>query len=144
MAASTGRSWFRTACLVAIGYALIGLLTVALNRAAGAAGLAFATRMVRAASWLLSAALFLIHIVSESRTAQPLPRAAWHTSAAVAMATLALAAVATVRQLHAGNARPAVFVAVGVWPLLTGLVSFAVGLALFAVLRRAAPTPPVS
>ena len=64
---------------------------------------------------------------------------AWHTSAAVAMATLLLALVATARQLDAGHRRPAVFVAIAAWPILTGLVSFVVGVVLSGLLGRSIP-----
>jgi hypothetical protein len=129
---------------VAVGYALIGLATVAIGRAAGSAGMHAAVQVVRAASWLLSALLFLLHIVQENRAGRTLPVSSWHTSAAVAMATLLLALVATARQLQAGNTRVAVFVAIAVWPILTGLVSFVAGLVLFGVLRRVSRRPPAS
>jgi len=121
--------------MVAAGYAIIGLATIAVTRAAGGAGFHAVVGVVRALSWLSSALLFLTHILWENRSRRKLAVSGWHTSAAVAIATLLLALIATARQLQAGNTRPAVFLAIAAWPILTGLVSFAVGLAVFAVLR---------
>ena len=95
-----------------------------------------AVRVIRAASWLGSALLFLLHLTMENRARPKVTVAAWHASAAVAIATLLLALVATGRQLAAGNARPSVFIAIAIWPLLTGLVSFAVGTVVSATLQK--------
>ena len=133
----TSRSWIRTALGFAVTYAVIGVATVAASRAAGGAGMQTAVRIIRAMSWLLSAVLYLLHLIIENRSRPRATVAAWHTSAAVAMATLLLALVATARQLDAGNGRPAVFVAIAAWPILTGLVSFVVGVVLSGVLGAA-------
>ena len=103
------------------------------------AGMQTAVRVIRALSWLLSAVLYFLHLIIENRSRPRATVAAWHTSAAVAMATLLLALVATARQLGAENRRPAVFVAIAVWPILTGLVSFAVGVVLSGLLARSIP-----
>ena len=133
----TSRSWIRTALGFAVTYAVIGVATVAASRAAGGAGMQTAVRIIRAMSWLLSAVLYFLHLIIENRSRPRATVAAWHTSAAVAMATLLLALVATARQLDAGNGRPAVFVAIAAWPILTGLVSFVVGVVLSGVLGAA-------
>ena len=133
----TSRSWIRTALGFAVTYAVIGVATVAASRAAGGAGMQTAVRIIRAMSWLLSAVLYLLHLIIENRSRPRATVAAWHTSAAVAMATLLLALVATARQLDAGNGRPAVFVAIAAWPILTGLVSWVVGVVLSGVLGAA-------
>ena len=133
----TSRSWIRTALGFAVTYAVIGVATVAASRAAGGAGMQTAVRIIRAMSWLLSAVLYFLHLIIENRSRPKAAVAAWHTSAAVAMATLLLALVATARQLDAGNGRPAVFVAIAAWPILTGLVSFVVGVVLSGVLGAA-------
>ena len=135
----TSRSWIRTALVVAVIYAVIGLATVAASRAAGGAGMQTAVRVIRVLSWLLSAVLYFLHLIIENRSRPKATAAAWHTSAAVAMATLLLALVATARQLDAGNRRPAVFVAIAAWPILTGLVSFVVGVVLSGLLARSIP-----
>ena len=96
-----------------------------------------AVRAVRGLSWLWSAIVFLLHTILENRSRPKLAVAAWHTSAAVAIATLSLAAVAAARQMGEGNRRPAVFLAIAVWPIMTGVVSFVVGMVLGAVLRGA-------
>jgi hypothetical protein len=133
----TRHSWLRTALVVAVIYAVIGLVTVATSRAAGGADMQAAVRLIRSISWLLSAVLFFVHLVIESRSRPKPTVAASHASAAVAMATLLLALIATARQMSAGNTRPAVFVAIAAWPLLTGLVSFAVGVVLSGLLKTA-------
>ena len=134
--APPARSWFRSALVVALIYAMTGLATVAASRAAGGAGIHAVVRAIRAASWLASAVVFLLHVTIENRTRPKPTVAAWHASAAVALATLLLALVATGRQLAAGNTRPSVFVAIGVWPILTGLVSFVVGVVVSVLLQK--------
>ena len=47
-------AWIRTALVVAVIYAVIGLATVAASRAAGGAGMQTAVRVIRALSWLLA------------------------------------------------------------------------------------------
>ena len=140
MTVATSRPWLRTALGVTVIYAVIGLVTVAGSRAAGSAGMHAAVRIIRVLSWLLSAVLYFLHLVVENRTRPKATVAAWHASAAVAMATLLLALVATARQLQARNSRPAVFVAILAWPILTGLVSFLVGIVLSRILGGATRT----
>ena len=134
----TATTWSPRALVVALIYALVGLVTVAASRAAGDADVQAAVRLIRSISWLLSAVLFFVHLVIENRSRPKPAVAAWHASAAVAMAALVLALVATMRQIGAGNNRPAVFIAIAAWPILTGLVSFLVGVVLSRVLGSAA------
>ena len=63
---------------------------------------------------------------------------ALHASVAVALATLALAAAAVAHQLSTGTFRPQMALSFGVWPLLTGIVSFVVALVVSLLLARRA------
>lgn len=135
MPRDTFRPWLRAALPAAAAYVLIGLGTVAASRAAGGAGMPAVVRILRAGSWLVSGVVFLLHLRWEGLAGRKAAASAWHASAAVTLATLVLALVATVRQVRAGNTRPAVLVALVVWPVLTGVVSFAVGLGLSLLLR---------
>jgi len=143
MADSTSQSWVRTALVVAAVYAIIGFATVAIGQAAGG-GQSTTAQAVRIASWLLSALVFLGHIARESSRSLKATVAAGRASTAVALATFLLALAATVRQVEAGNTRPAVLVALLVWPLLTGLVSLGVGLVLVRLLRTVTRRPAAS
>jgi hypothetical protein len=143
MTVSTSRSWVRTALVVAVLYAIIGFVTVAINQAAGG-GRSTGLQAVRIASWLLSALVFLGHLTGEARRSVRAAGAAGRASAAVALATFILALVATVRQVQAGNTRLAVLVALFVWPLLTGLVSLGTGWVLVRLLRAVTRGPGAS
>jgi len=143
MATATSHSWVRTALVVAAVYTIIGLATVAIGRAAGG-GQSSIAQAVRIASWLLSALVFLGHIAGESRRGLKAAVPAGRASIAVALATFLLALIATVRQVEAGNARPAVLIALFVWPVLTGLVSLGVGLVLVRLLRTVTRGPAAS
>lgn len=133
VASGDARGWYRVAGVVALAYVTVGLGTVALTHALPSGRWTFA---IRVTSWLVSAVVFLIHIIHETRFRSSLSRSALHAAAAVVLATEALALVATVRLARAGTMRPAMLVALVVWPLLTGVVSFLVGSILAAVLLR--------
>jgi len=127
--------WFRSAAWVALGYVLVGAATAALARSAPTPGI---RTLARLAAWGVSAALFGAHIALERGRQLPTHRAAGHTSAAVALATLVLAGVAVVHQARAGTLGAGVLLALAIWPALTGMVSFLVSSVAFAVLRRSA------
>lgn len=128
--------WFRRAALVALGYVVVGLTTIALARAAPSSGFRTAARL---SAWGVSALLFAAHIRFEHRSLLPPTRAAARTSLAVALATLVLAAIAVVRQLQGSHVRSSMLLAFAIWPILTGAVSFVVAAVVFTFLARSGP-----
>lgn len=123
----------RTIVLVAIVYVVVGMVTATLARSAPSIQI---RTMCRLAAWVISAVFFAVHIVHERRLAGPARRAALHTAAAVALATLVLAGSAVVRQAMMSTLRPSMLLAFAVWPVLTGVVSFLVALGVVALLAR--------
>ncbi len=122
-------SWWRAALVAAACYVVIGLATAALARHS-------AQQFWRFMAWALSAVVFAAHLLRE-RSARPHARGAWHATFAVMVATAVIAAAAIVHNLSRGPMRPAMVLAFFIWPLLTGVASFAVGY----VALRMAPRP---
>jgi hypothetical protein len=133
MPTSASRSWFSVSLFIALLYVIIGLVTIALSRVAPRGGILV---VIRGASWLTSALVFVVHIAYESRFQSSASRTAAHTAIAVAIATEVLALIATGRLAVGGSVRPAMLVALVVWPLLTGIVSFLVASVLAVIFRR--------
>ena len=125
------RPWFVSAVLVALIYPLIGI-TFALP-AHGAA-----TRPWRLAAWLASAVVFAAHVRFEHSRFRDLPsRAALHVSAAVAMGAFLLAVWINVHLWFAGGQQsPRPLLALLIFPLVTGLPAFVVGLVLLFLFAR--------
>lgn len=94
----------------------------------------------RLAAWVLSAAVYAIHLVYEQFGLRHSPRvAAVHVAAAVALGAFGLAVAATLhRTFSAGS--PADFrlyaLALIAWPVLTALPAFVVGLIIASAIAR--------
>ena len=129
---------FRTIVLVALVYVAIGAVTIALSRMAPSIQLRTACRF---AAWIMSAVVFAAHIVHERRWSSLPRRVALRAAAAVALATLVLAVSAVIRQSMTSNLRPSMALAIGIWPILTGVVSFLVALVVAALLSRTGRAP---
>jgi hypothetical protein len=127
--------WIRPVLLVAIVYALVGVVTAAL---AGAAPSPQMRTVWRWAGWLLSLVVFVGHIAYEQFRLRTGVRAtAAHAAAAVALGAFALAAAGPVRS-HWGAAdfwRVSVL-SLPLWPILTGAPAFLAALVAGVVLRR--------
>lgn len=96
----------------------------------------------RLAAWLVCVAAFAVHIWYEHfRLQSPPRRAALHISLAVALGAFLLAIWINVhaRWSAAGHPRPFVFVALVVFPLVTGVPAFVVALIVSFLIRRRAP-----
>jgi len=125
------RPWLSTAILAGVLYCAAGIVSAAL---AGAAASHQMQSFWRLSAFGISAVVFAAHIAYEHfrlrNTARP---TAWHASAAVAFGAFALALAANIHDLgSAAGYRPRMLIALGAWPLLTGVPAFIVALVVAA------------
>ena len=133
MTGSERHNWLRAAALTGLVYVVVGLVASALARSASSVHVGTVWWL---AAWSISAVAFATHIGYERRFRQTAPSTALRVSAGVALATFVLATTAVIRQLTGSPFRGRMLLAFAVWPLLTGVVSFLVALAVVAVLTR--------
>ena len=137
MGESPRQSWVRTAVLLGIGYALVGI-----------AFAVPATHMQawRLAAWVVSAAGYAAHIAHERFRRQNSPGvAALHVAFAVAVGAFGLAVSANIHSLSTGSTsqhRTLLLLAFGIWPLITALPAFLVAYGTNIVLARALGSVP--
>jgi hypothetical protein len=126
------QSWVRTAVLIGIGYALVGIVF---------AGPATHAQAWRLAAWMVSAIGYAAHIAYERFRLRNSPGlAALHVACAVALGAFGLAVGANMHSLSAGSTsqhRQLLLLALGIWPVMTALPAFLVALVINVVLARA-------
>src|SRR5436309_10409182 len=135
MDSSTHQRWLPIAMLFAIVYPVFGI-TFAF---AASQGMVVFWRL---AAWLVCAAAFAVHLWYEhARLQSPPSRAALHVSLAVALGAFLLAVWINVHAhwSAAGHQRPFAFVALVVFPVVTGAPAFVVALVVAFLIRRRAP-----
>ena len=130
----SGRSWAPAMAVVAVAYAVIGIVFGVLAKS----GDANHVRLWRLAAWVASAAVAAVHIGYEHYRlgASPSPTAL-HAAGAVALGAFGLAVAANVHWMFAethGQRSP--LLALPVWPVIAGIPAFLVALAVAAVLAR--------
>ena len=131
MGESPRLAWVRTAVLLGIGYALVGIVFAVP-----------ATHVLawRRASWVVCAIGFAAHIAYERfRLQNSPPLAALHVAVAVAVGAFGLAVGANIHSLSAGSTdqhRRLLLLSLGIWPLMTALPAFLVALVTNVVLAR--------
>ncbi len=125
-------SWFRPTVLCGLAYAVVGIV------------FALPVTHVRAwrlGAWVVSAAVFAVHIAYERfRLRNPPTPAALHVAIAVALGAFGLALRANIHSLSADPpiaGRPLLLVSLAIWPIMTAVPAFLVALATGAVLARA-------
>jgi hypothetical protein len=131
-AESSRQSWVRTAVLLGIGYAVVGIV------------FAVSTTHVQAwrlAAWAVSAVGYAAHIAHERFRLQNSPgSAALHVASAVALGAFGLAVGANIHSLSTGSTtqhRQLLLLSLGIWPVITALPAFLVALGTNVVLARA-------
>src|SRR5438067_5863267 len=123
MGESPRQSWVRTAVLLGIGYALVGI-----------AFAVPATHMQawRLAAWVVSAMGYAVHIAYERFRLQNSPgSAALHVAFAVALGAFGLAVGANIHSLRTGSGnqhRQLLLLSLGIWPVITAVPAFVVAL----------------
>lgn len=132
MAESRRRSWVRSALLVGVVYALVGIVF---------AVPAAHVRAWRLAAWVLSIMACSAHIVWERFRLRNSPRSAsLHVALAAALGAFGLAVGANVHALSKGSTnhhRHLLLLALAVWPVITALPAFFVAFAANIALVRA-------
>ena len=121
MSAPGQPSWFGTAILIGVLYSVIGIVFALPSNQ---------VRMWRLAAWVISAAVYAVHIGYEHFRLGNSPRAtALHTALAVAVGAFGLAVAANFHELWvASSYRRSLALALVAWPLLTALPAFVVAL----------------
>jgi hypothetical protein len=132
MGESPRQSWVRTAVLLGVGYALVGVVF---------AVPATHVQAWRLAAWVVSAIGYAAHIAYERvRRPNSSGAAALHVAFAVALGAFGLAVAANIHSLSAGSTnqhRQLLLLSLGIWPVMTALPAFLVALCINVVLARA-------
>jgi hypothetical protein len=127
--------WLRSVLLIALVYAVVGIVTAYLSKSAHTAQLGTMWRM---AAWLLSFITFAGHVAHERvRVGNTTVKSALLAAVAVALGAFALAVMGPARS-HWGATdfwRAAVL-SVPLWPILTGVPAFLGGLVAGSILGR--------
>jgi hypothetical protein len=121
MRARDRQSWFGSAILIGLLYSVIGVVfALPPNH----------VHIWRLSAWLLSAAVYAVHIGYEHFRLRNSPSAtALHVAIAVAIGAFGLAVAANVHEILVGPAyRRRLALAFVAWPVLTGLPAFIVAL----------------
>jgi hypothetical protein len=132
----TGRNtWLRSALLVAVIYAVVGIVTADLAKSAQTIQL---RTLWRLAAWLVSLIAFASHVGHERlRVGNSTRQAALHAAAAVALGAFALAAMGPARShWDATDFRRVAVLSLALWPILTGVPAFLVALVAGSILGR--------
>ena len=132
MDASHPQPWFRAALLVGVVYVVVGrVFAVPVTH----------VQAWRLAAWLVCGLVFAAHIGYEHFKLRYSPlRLAFHTAVGVAIGAFLLAVAAMIRsQWTTSTIRPIWFLALFLWPVITAVPAFLVGLLAASTLARLWP-----
>jgi hypothetical protein len=136
MRESSRQPWVRVVVLLGFVYAFVGIVF------AIPAG---HVKVWRLAAWVVSAFAYAAHICYERLRLRNSPRsAALHVALAVALGAFGLAVSANIHSLRLGSGnehRRLLLLALGLWPVITGLPAFLFALSAGWVLARSSPGP---
>jgi hypothetical protein len=127
------QSWFVIALVVGIAYGAVGVILALPSDHA---------RLWRLAAWAISAAIYCLHIGYEQfRLRNWFPTSSFHVAVAAAIGgfTLALAAFVHSWLIPPAYPRSRFYLALLVWPVLTGVPAFLVALVLTGLLAWLTP-----
>ena len=130
-------AWVRAMILVAVTYAVIGIVFAALAKSADA------VRLWRLAAWVASAAVAAAQIGYEHYRLGSAPRVtARHAAGAVALGAFGLALAANMHWLLSGTrGQHPPLLALPAWPVITAVPAFLAALAVAAILARVSGRP---
>ncbi len=131
----SAQRWLPAALLAGVAYPTVGIGFALLDSASGPAQI----RVWRLAAWLVSGLVFGAHLFFEQRRSlATLFRVATHSATAVALGAFLLAVWVLVHgHLHGAEPpSPRAPLALIVFPLVTGIPSFVVGLAIAALAAK--------
>jgi len=127
--------WLRAVLFLGLVYLVTGITFAALASRAASNPMRMTWRL---AAWAISGAAFAAHIAYEQVRLRSSPGpTALHASLAVALGAFALAVAANVHAQAAASHQPSHFLALVLWPVVTALPAFVVGLAAAAGLGLA-------
>lgn len=132
----TSRNWLALAFLAGIAYVVFGVAFGELAARAGSHQMVVAWRL---AAWIASAFVFAAHLLREIRVTGSLHQTALRAALGTAIGSFLLAVAAV---LHAIWAPPPsqtvtlIRLALVIWPVMTFIPAYLVGLAAAAVLKR--------
>jgi uncharacterized membrane protein YjfL (UPF0719 family) len=135
MKTSDRQSWLRAMLIASILYIVIGIIFPLFSKSSATNSLPNIWRVI---SFLVSAVVFGIHIGYEHSRLNKTPLIiAFHTALAVAIGTIALAVFAYIRVLLASsNSHSTILIAILIWPIVTGILSFLVALVAAVIITR--------
>lgn len=136
---TTRAGWLGRALVYALFYLFVGVVFAMLAARSGLVG----ARFWRLAAWLVSAIAFGTHIQFERVTARrSIVDSAWHAAFAAALGACGLAISAVIHRHLAGLPRSGLLgAAVIVWPVMTAIPAFLVGMAAAFMMRPRGDTP---
>lgn len=126
----------RRITFAALVYLIAGLVSAAMAARATSHQAVLAWRL---AAWCVSALTFGVHIFYEVVRLRVLPQVtAYRAGLAAALAALGLAVAANIRNMTTSDARPStiMLLSLAIWPVMTMLPAFLVGLLAATALRR--------
>jgi small-conductance mechanosensitive channel len=133
IALSRQPSWLVVAVLVGVVYGAVGvLLAIPSNH----------VQVWRLAAWIISAAIYFLHIGTEHfKLRNSFLASSFHVAAAVAIGGFALAVAALVHSFFVvlPYPRARLYLALVLWPILTGIPSFLVALMVTGLLAWLTP-----
>ncbi|MFN2637573.1 MAG: hypothetical protein ABR585_11135 [Gemmatimonadaceae bacterium] len=127
--AASRKAWVRAALIAGVAYLIIGrVFAVPTDN----------VRVSRLAAWVVSAAVYAVHIWDEHGRLRSRSRStAMHVAFAVAMGAFGLAVAGMIRSMTTPTGfRPRWFLAIVVWPIVTAVPAYVVALLLAATLAR--------
>ena len=130
---TTRAGWLGRALIYALIYVLIGVVFAALAGRSGFVG----ARVWRFAAWLCSAIAFGTHVQHERVTVgRSAAATAWHAAFGAAVGAFGLALAAIVHR-HLAGMRPSGLLgaALVIWPAMTAIPAFLVGIAAAMLMR---------
>ena len=136
---TTQAGWLRRALLYALIYLVVGIVFAEFAGHSAALGV----RLWRLAAWVVSAIVFGTHIQYERVTAgRSVFDAGLHVSIAAALGAFGLALAAVLHRHAAGLPRSGLLgLALVLWPFMTFVPAFLVGLAAAAMMRPRVVAP---
>jgi hypothetical protein len=132
------RSWVRALILVAVVYAVIGIVFGLLDDSTDP----HHVRLWRLGAWVVSAAVAAVHIGYEHYRLRGSPgAAALHVAGAVALGAFGLALAANVHSMFVTThgQRSLLLLALVAWPVITAVPAYVAALVVAAALTRMSP-----
>lgn len=136
MTTSAPRNWFALALLAGVAYVIFGVGFGELAARASSHEMVSAWRL---AAWIASAFVFAVHLLREIRATGSISHTALRAAVGTAIGSFGLAVAAVLHSLLSPTAPKTVTLvrlALVMWPVMTFIPAYLVGLVASAVLKR--------